>query len=201
MVFAVVAVAADLGEAGRFGRICAAVRGNPIEGESIGINVKGARVAIFAVGSAIAGLGGALVGIQQGAVGIADFALLIGLVWLAVVVTVGVRGYRGALVAGLMFTIFPALFPYVHVSGIGQLPTVLFGLGAIGLAREPRGFLYEMEMRHPPQGDDGPPAPESAPVADGDRPAPGLARGGRPVSDDGQAVARADAASPSASAG
>ena len=67
--------------------------------------------------------------------------------WLAVVVTVGVRGYRGALVAGLMFTIFPALFQYVHVSGIGQLPTVLFGLGAIGLAREPRGFLYEMEMR------------------------------------------------------
>ena len=47
----------------------------------------------------------------------------------------------------MMFTIFPALFPYVHVSGIGQLPTVLFGLGAIGLAREPRGFLYEMEMR------------------------------------------------------
>jgi hypothetical protein len=46
-----------------------------------------------------------------------------------------------------MFTIFPTLFSYVHVSGIGQLPTVLFGLGAIGLAREPRGFLYEMEMR------------------------------------------------------
>ena len=63
------------------------------------------------------------------------------------VVTVGVRGFRGALVAGMMFTIFPALFQYVHVTGIGQLPTVLFGLGAIGLAREPRGFLYEMEMR------------------------------------------------------
>ena len=35
----------------------------------------------------------------------------------------------------------------MDISGIGQLPTVLFGLGAIGLAREPRGFLYEMEMR------------------------------------------------------
>jgi hypothetical protein len=33
------------------------------------------------------------------------------------------------------------------VSGIGQLPTVLFGLGAIGLAREPRGFIYELESR------------------------------------------------------
>jgi branched-subunit amino acid ABC-type transport system permease component len=147
VVFAVVAAVLTWARRGRFGRLCAAVRGNPIQGESIGINVRGARVAIFAVGSAIAGLGGVLVGIQQGAVGIFDFALLIGLLWLAVVVTVGVRGYRGALVAGLMFTIFPAAFSYVDISGIGQLPTVLFGLGAIGLAREPRGFLYEMEMR------------------------------------------------------
>jgi branched-subunit amino acid ABC-type transport system permease component len=147
VVFAIVAGLLTWAKRGRFGRICAAVRGNPVEGESIGINVKGTRVGIFAVGSAIGGLGGALVGIEQGAVGISDFALLIGLVWLAVVVTVGVRGYRGALIAGLMFTIFPALFQYVHVSGIGQLPTVLFGLGAIGLAREPRGFLYEVEMR------------------------------------------------------
>jgi branched-chain amino acid transport system permease protein len=147
VVFAIVAALLSWAKRGRFGRIGAAVRGNPVEGESIGINVKGTRVGIFAVGSAIGGLGGALVGIQQGAVGISDFALFIGLVWLAVVVTVGVRGFRGALVAGLMFSIFPALFQYVHVSGIGQLPTVLFGLGAIGLAREPRGFLYEMEMR------------------------------------------------------
>ncbi len=147
VVFAIVAALVAWAKRGRFGRLCAAVRGNPIEGETIGINVKGTRVGVFAVGSAIGGLGGALVGIQQGAVGISDFALLTGLLWLAVVVTVGVRGYRGALVAGLMFTIFPALFQYIDVSGIGQLPTVLFGLGAIGLAREPRGFLYEMETR------------------------------------------------------
>jgi branched-subunit amino acid ABC-type transport system permease component len=147
VVFAIVAWLLTWAKRGRFGRISAAVRDNPVEAESLGVNVKGTRVGVFAVGSAIGGLGGALVGIQQGAVGISDFALLIGLVWLAVVVTVGVRGYRGALVAGLMFTILPALFQYVHVKGIGQLPTVLFGLGAIGLAREPRGFLYEMEMQ------------------------------------------------------
>ena len=147
VVFAVVAAVLNWARKGRFGRLCAAVRGNPIQGETIGINVRGARVAIFAVGSAIAGLGGVLLGVQQGAVGIFDFALLIGLVWLAVVVTVGVRGFRGALVAGIMFTLFPALFSYVDISGIGQLPTVLFGLGAIGLAREPRGFIYEMESR------------------------------------------------------
>ena len=40
-----------------------------------------------------------------------------GCVWLAVVVTVGVRGFRGALVAGIMFALFPALFSYVDISG------------------------------------------------------------------------------------
>ena len=147
VVFVLVAGSLTLAKRGRFGRLCAAVRGNPVAGESIGINIKGARVGIFAIGSAIGGLGGVLLGIEQGAIGISDFTLLIGLVWLAVVVTVGLRGYQGALVAGLMFTIFPALFQYVHVAQLGQLPTVLFGLGAIGLAREPRGFLYEMKTR------------------------------------------------------
>jgi branched-chain amino acid transport system permease protein len=147
VVFALLAALLMWAKRGRFGRLCAAVRDNPVEAQSIGINVRAARVVIFAVGSAIGGAGGVLVGIEQGAVGVGDFALLAGLVWLAVVVTVGVRGYRGALLAGVMFTVAPAAFQYVHVSGIGQLPTVLFGLGAIGLAREPRGFLYEMEMR------------------------------------------------------
>ncbi|MFO1186176.1 MAG: branched-chain amino acid ABC transporter permease [Alphaproteobacteria bacterium] len=165
VVFAVVAGLLTWAGNGRFGRLCAAVRGNPVQGQSIGINVRGARVAIFAVGSAIAGLGGVLLGVQQGAVGIFDFALLIGLVWLAVVVTVGVRGFRGALVAGIMFTVFPALFSYVHVSGIGQLPTVLFGLGAIGLAREPRGFIYEMESRIRRKRTGAPGAVETPPVA------------------------------------
>ena len=73
-----------------------------------------------------------------------DFALLTGLVWLAVVVTIGVRGYGGALVGGLMFAIAPAAFEFVHINGFGNLTTVLFGLGAVGIAREPRGFLAQM---------------------------------------------------------
>jgi branched-chain amino acid transport system permease protein len=97
-----------------------------------------------ALGSAVAGLGGALIGIEQGNVSTSDFALLTGLVWLAVVVTIGVRSFGGALVAGLLFAIAPAAFELVTISGFGNLPTVLFGLGAIGIARDPRGFLAQM---------------------------------------------------------
>jgi branched-chain amino acid transport system permease protein len=145
VLFAVVAGLLSYLKRGRFGRVCAAIRGNPVEGESIGINVKGIRVAVFALGSGVAGLGGVLVGIEQGNVGPVDFALLAGLVWVAVVVTVGVRGYSGALLAGLMFSIAPAAFQYVHIKGFGNLPTVMFGLGAVGLAKEPRGFLAQVD--------------------------------------------------------
>ena len=97
VVFAVLAFGVAWFRRGRFGRVFAAIRDNPIEGESLGINVKAYRVGIFTLGSAIAGLGGALIGIEQGSISTSDFALLTGLVWLAVAVTIGVRGYGGAL--------------------------------------------------------------------------------------------------------
>ena len=132
IVFAALALLLTWFRRGRFGRVCAAIRGNPVEGQSVGINVKGVRVGVFALGSAVAGLGGTLIGIQQGSIATVDFSLFTGLVWLAVVVTVGVRGYNGALVAGLLFAIGPAAFQFVHIKGFGNLPTVLFGLGAGG---------------------------------------------------------------------
>ncbi len=143
VVFAILAVLLTFFRHGRFGRVCAAIRDNPVEGESIGINVKASRVVVFALGSAVAGLGGVLIGIEQGSIATDDFALLIGLVWLAVVVTMGVRGYGGALVGGLLFALAPAAFQFVHVRGFGNLTTVLFGLGAVGIARNPRGFLAQ----------------------------------------------------------
>ena len=96
VVFALVAAAAHVGPA-RVGsdasaRRCGATRSRA---RASGSTCAAPGWPSSPSGSAIAGLGGVLVGIQQGAVGIFDFALLIGLVWLAVVVTVGVRGYRG----------------------------------------------------------------------------------------------------------
>jgi branched-chain amino acid transport system permease protein len=143
IIFAVLAVLIAWFRRSRFGRVSAAIRGNPVEGESLGINVRLFRVLIFILGSAVAGLGGALLGIQQGSISTDDFALLTGLVWLAVVVTVGTRSFGGALFAGILFAVAPAAFGLISVNGIASLPTVLFGLGAIGIARDPRGFLAQ----------------------------------------------------------
>jgi branched-chain amino acid transport system permease protein len=44
----------------------------------------------------------------------------------------------------LSFAVFPQLVSE-HLSGAWlELPTVLFGLGAIGLAREPRGVVHQI---------------------------------------------------------
>jgi branched-chain amino acid transport system permease protein len=71
-----------------------------------------------------------------------DIVTASGLVWLAVVVTTGVRGSTGSLLAGMAFGIIPGVFAlYVTHPGWGSIPTILFGLGAVALAQEPRGVL------------------------------------------------------------
>jgi hypothetical protein len=48
--------------------------------------------------------------------------------------------------AGLVFSILPAWFSIISsASWVGYLPTALFGLGAVGLAKQPRGFLADIE--------------------------------------------------------
>jgi branched-chain amino acid transport system permease protein len=172
VVFAVLAFGITWFRRGRFGRVFAAIRDNPIEGESLGINVKSYRVGVFTLGSAVAGLGGGLIGIEQGSVSTSDFALLTGLVWLAVAVTIGVRGFGGALWAGLVFAIAPAAFELIKITGFGNIPTVLFGLGAVGIARDPRGFLAQtadgiqklLAPRGPTPLAAGPPGPAASPA-------------------------------------
>jgi branched-chain amino acid transport system permease protein len=145
VVFGVVAGLIVWAQRGRYGRAYAAVRANPLSSEALGINVRLMRTAIFAVGGGIAGLGGVLLGINEQQLGTPDVALSVGLVWVAVVVTFGVKGVRGALLGGLAFSLIPAAFSHIHISWIANVPTIMFGLGAVGLAKEPRGFISQLD--------------------------------------------------------
>jgi branched-chain amino acid transport system permease protein len=56
-------------------------------------------------------------------------------------VTVGIRSNVAALLAGIAFAMAPGLFIDYLPQSLAQLPTVLFGLGAVLVAKYPEGTL------------------------------------------------------------
>ena len=98
------------------------------------------------VAAFIAGVGGALlVMVQSPFVPASTFPTFEGLVWLAVLVTIGVRSNAAALIAGIVFVFPAALFQNYLPSWTWttEALSVLFGLGAISAAKFPDGSLAE----------------------------------------------------------
>ena len=125
------------------GLTLAAIRSSEVAARTIGVSTERAKVATFAIGAFIAGVGGGLVASFSGRATPPSFNAVIGIVWLAVVVTWGLRSVVGALLAGVAFSLFPALFSAYIPDSYAEVPTMLFGLGAIIVAREPRGIVAQ----------------------------------------------------------
>jgi branched-chain amino acid transport system permease protein len=126
----------------------AAMRSSEPAAATLGINIVWSKFVAFGLSAFVAGIGGGLYASYAGAANMTQFDALIGVIWLAVTVTWGVRSITGALLAGLSFTVIPQLFTD-HLSGRWlNVPALLFGLGAIALAREPRGIVYDVGRRH-----------------------------------------------------
>jgi branched-chain amino acid transport system permease protein len=118
-----------------------AVRSDEVLSKAIGLSPRMVRLLVFASSSFIAGVGGALLGMYQLHLGPGDVATLVGFVWLAVIVTIGWRHPAQALVAGLVFYLMPAVFTRWLPGSWSQVPTILFGLGAVALAQAPDGVI------------------------------------------------------------
>ena len=134
------------------GRAMYASRSSAVAAQASGISTARAQVALFAVSAVIAGFGGALYGVTTISMTRQTAPPLIGLIWLAVAVTFGVRRPGGALLAGLAFAggaevwhqISEFSFMPTEISTLTTSPyflAMLFGLGAIGLAKNPDGVL------------------------------------------------------------
>jgi ABC-type branched-subunit amino acid transport system ATPase component/branched-subunit amino acid ABC-type transport system permease component len=133
------------------GRAMLAVRSTEVAARTSGISPARAKILIFALSAGLAGFGGSLIGIVNFSVGKTTASPLVGLVWLAVVVTFGVRRPGGALLAGLSFACSAAIFTWIgtdflpgafsDLTTAPQFVSILFGLGAINLAKNPDGLL------------------------------------------------------------
>jgi len=152
---------------GTTGRFLQALQTSDVAAASIGISGSRSRVVAFAIAAGIAGFGGGMAAIDLGQASYeASFPYLIGLVWVALLVSSGARSIQAAVMSGLFFFLFPALldrlfrFPsnwaesnpdapsWVNSIADAVQPTwaqsvafILFGIGAITYAKHPEGSI------------------------------------------------------------
>jgi branched-chain amino acid transport system permease protein len=146
-VFAVLAVLIVNLRHSTTGMALNAVRWSENASRTMGLSVLQMKILISGLAAFVAGVGGGLYasGHQQ-AVPL-DFVTLFGLVWLAVLVTFGVRSNIAALLAAGFF-VLPAAWLQTNLSSTwAQLPAFLFGIGAIMLAKNPEGTVHMWAMQ------------------------------------------------------
>ena len=146
-IFCVVAVIVVNLRRATTGLVLASMRSSEPAAATTGVSVVRSKLLAFGVSSFVAGLGGGLYAVTIGRAAPTSFDVLIGIVWLAIAATWGIRSVLGALIAAMLFAVVPQLFAEHLSASYADVPTLLFGLGAIGLARQPRGVLFDIVNR------------------------------------------------------
>jgi len=125
-----------------------AVRWSENASRTMGLSVITMKMLVSGLAAFVAGVGGGLYALSFKQAIPLDYATILGLVWLAVLVTFGVRSNIAALLAGLLFTFSPAFIQTVLKLDApwSDLPVLLFGLGAIALAQNPEGTVHQWAM-------------------------------------------------------
>ena len=107
VVFAVVGLLIVNMKRATSGLVFAAIRSSEPASTTSGISIVRAKLVLFGISAFVAGLGGALYATVVGSATPTSFNALVGIVWLAIVVTWGVRSVIGALLAGMIYAIAP----------------------------------------------------------------------------------------------
>jgi ABC-type branched-subunit amino acid transport system ATPase component/branched-subunit amino acid ABC-type transport system permease component len=134
------------------GRAALAVRSSSVAARTSGIAPAKSEIALFAVAGGIAGFGGVMLGMTNGTFTNTSATPITGLLWLAVVVTFGIRRPGGALLGGLAVMATTPIFNWISgwsfmpgwfndLSGSTYFASIMFGLGAINLAKNPDGLF------------------------------------------------------------
>jgi branched-chain amino acid transport system permease protein len=118
-----------------------AVRWSEPASRTLGLSVVQMKVLLSGIAAFVAAVGGGFLALYSKVALPANFATLGGMVWLAILVTVGIRSNVAAMFAGLSFVFVPALVLNYLPTSWGNVPPALFGLGAIFVARNPDGAL------------------------------------------------------------
>jgi branched-chain amino acid transport system permease protein len=123
------------------GLALSATRWSKPTSRALGLSVVQIKVLAACLSAFLAAVGGAFIALSAQYGVPATFDTIGGLVWIAALVTFGVRSTFAALVAGIFFALMPSIFQTYFPLSVSSLPQVLFGLGAVLLARNPEGVF------------------------------------------------------------
>ncbi|WP_051683543.1 ABC transporter permease [Blastococcus sp. URHD0036] len=126
------------------GLAMSAVRFSESGAKTLGISVVQTKVLVSGLATFTAAVGGGFIAMNAGSTLPDSFDPAVGLVWLAVLVTMGARSNIAALIAGALFVLMPQIFQIYISTDLGDVPTILFGLGALGLALHPEGTVVQV---------------------------------------------------------
>jgi ABC-type branched-subunit amino acid transport system ATPase component len=137
-----------------WGRGIAAVRSSEMAASTSGVAPLRIKLGLFAISAVIAGLGGICYVTFQASASNTATPAIDSLLWLATVVLFGIRRPAAAVLAGIVSASAPVIIgsgfhwwswvpSWLSWNGTQstEIPLILFGLGAVGLARDPYGFL------------------------------------------------------------
>ncbi len=134
---------------GRFGRRLLALRDSPAASATVGVNLVWTKLVVFALAAAMAGFAGGLLGTFRGTVGSTDFAMLLGIPFLLLLVVGGVGTVSGALIGGVSTVLLlivqdEVTFVVFGVSVLVALTRIGPGLAALGVSRNPEGMVTQL---------------------------------------------------------
>jgi len=143
-----------------WGRAIAATRSSEIAANTSGVSVLRVKLGVFAISAAIAGVGGVFFASYQLNISNSSVVVETSLLWLATVVLFGIRRPAAAILAGIVSAASPVVLSSgFHISfasflswngtASAEIPAILFGLGAVQLARYPDGVIsYSAAQNH-----------------------------------------------------
>ena len=120
-----------------------AVRDSEPAARTLGLSVVQVKVIVGSIAAFVAAVGGGFLAMDARNAQPQTYATFLGLVWLAVVVTLGVRSVTAAALAGMSFSLVNGVFQSYVPTRWGEVPAILFGMGAIGVARNPEGAVLQ----------------------------------------------------------
>ncbi len=124
---------------GRLGRVLGAMRDSDVGAESVGIDLRRAKLFVFGVSSAMAGVGGAMLTQADQAWDTTTFNPVLGLFWFTAVVVCGLSSTGGALLAAFGYVAIPRLLDLDIQSAVG-----IFGIGAVFIGRSSGGLVVAL---------------------------------------------------------